>query len=114
MTNPPRPLTANQLRAARMLARGATGKATAAAVGVTPETISHWRQNPAFNAEIQRAVDLAKDGDPRTRADALAPRALDALASVLTNNRADQGLRVQAAAAILAFIAAPRRPDTQE
>ncbi|MFZ5756934.1 MAG: hypothetical protein ACOY3X_08535 [Pseudomonadota bacterium] len=50
-------LTENQYKAATMLAEGRKSCDVAKEIGVTPETISHWKLMPAFDAyrsELQR------------------------------------------------------------
>ena len=110
MTDPPRPLTPQQLEAARHLVRGASGAEAAAAANVRPETISRWRRDPAFISELRRLVELAEHGDTRARVEALTPKALDALTDALASTRAPLALRVEAAAALLAFAASIQRP----
>lgn len=110
MTRQAKPLTATQLRAARLLARGATGIETARVLDIAPETVSRWRREPAFTAELRRAIELGKDGDPRTRVEALTPRALDALEAVLTNAKTDPALKVRAAEVLLSFAAVFQEP----
>lgn len=110
MPRAPRPLTPQQLDAARHLARGASGVETARAVKVRPETISAWRRFPAFAAELARLIELAQQGTARERAEALAPRALDALQRALTDERADPRAKIAAADALLRFLAATE-PD---
>jgi hypothetical protein len=107
----PRPLSSKQLDAARHLARGRTGTQAAAAVGVRPETLSRWRQTPAFAAELRRLAELAEQGDARARAEALTRPALDVLQATLTDRRAPQALRVEAAAAVLRFAATFEGPE---
>ena len=110
-TRPERPLTPDQIRAARMLADGWTGARTARALDVRPETVSRWNRNPVFRAELGRALELAHRGDTRQRVEALTGPALDALASVLALPHAIPALRIQAAAALLHFAAAIRDPN---
>ena len=112
MTRPlTRPLSPTQIRAAGLLIRGWTGVKTARELGVRPETVSRWQSRPEFRAEMRRALELAQAGDTRKRVEALTGPALDVLASVLASQRAGVELRVQAAAALLGFAAAIRKPD---
>ena len=101
-----RPLTALQLEAARHLARGRTGAETAAAVGIRPETVSRWRQLPAFALELRRLVEVAEVGDPAARVEALIRPALDTLQAVLTDPHAARPAKIAAASALLSFAAA--------
>ena len=43
-------LKPKQIAAATMLASGKTGREVAAAIGCTPETLSHWKRAPEFEA----------------------------------------------------------------
>jgi hypothetical protein len=104
MTGAPRPLTAAQLKAARLLAEGANGITTAAAVGVRPETLSRWHRLPAFAAELRRLVERAHGATTTERVEALTGPALDVLERVVLANTAPDPLRVHAAA-LLAFAA---------
>ncbi len=106
MSRPNRPLTPQQLEAARHLARGATGADAARAVGVRPETVSHWRRVPGFDEELRRLVALAETGDTRARVEALTPKALDALQAALTEPTAAPAVKIAAADALLRFAAA--------
>jgi hypothetical protein len=105
---PPRPLSPIKIRAARLLAQGETGLETARILETRPETVSRWHRDPAFIAEIRRLADLVKDGDPGIRVEALIPRALDVLGDVMSDARADQFLKIQAAQALLSFAVASR------
>lgn len=109
-----RALTPDQIKAAALMATGASGAEIARAVGVRPETVSRWRRNPVFIGELQRLVLLASNGTPRERVEALMPRALDALQDVLTNTRPGAlAVRVEAAKALLYFAAALTQAERQ-
>ena len=110
------PLTAQQLNAARVLARGESGAAAARAVGVRPETVSRWRQSPTFTAELRRLVELAEQGSARQRAAALLPAALDVVQDALLEPGWSPSFRIAAATALLNFAAAAlsERPGVED
>jgi hypothetical protein len=56
----PAPLTPRQLHAARLLVAGHTVKSAAAHLGVNRHTVSEWKKNPDFQAEVQRALQSAR------------------------------------------------------
>ena len=90
-----------------MLVEGATGVEIARTLGIRVETISRWKRAPAFAAEVERLVRVARNGTPLERAGALLPFALDVLQDALTDSRPIAlSLRVTAAAALLNFAAA--------
>lgn len=100
-------LTADQAAALEQLLSGQTVTAAAAAVGVSRETVSRWRNNdPAFQAAYNAALQSAYDAMNRKILDARA-RAVEALADMLD---ADDKLLALRAAAILVRIET-RRPD---
>ena len=59
-------LRPRQVRAAQMLIEGQRGKDVAAAVGVSPETVSRWKAQPEFQEFtrllLQDSVDAARLG----------------------------------------------------
>jgi len=55
----PRPLTADQLRAARLLLAGQSTNAVAAALSLNRHTIGKWKRLPLFQAELRRLLDDA-------------------------------------------------------
>lgn len=57
--SPDASLTPSQIRAAELLTMGKISKEVAKIVGVTPETISKWKQKPAFRALCQEMRLLA-------------------------------------------------------
>ena len=59
MISPDSSLTPSQIRAAELLTMGKISKDVAKIVGVTPETISKWKQKPAFRALCQEMRLLA-------------------------------------------------------
>jgi hypothetical protein len=71
-------LNENQLLAVQMLAAGQSGRTVAKQLGVTPETVSRWRQNPLFNEQLNIALwemyDITKQ-----RLSGMATKALDAI-----------------------------------
>lgn len=54
MINETEPLSPSQGQAVLLLASGRTGRQVADTVGVTPETVSRWRKQPSFEAELNR------------------------------------------------------------
>ena len=59
-------LKSNQEQAAYLIATGSSCKDVAEVVGVTPETISHWKNSPIFTARSneykQEVVDSLREG----------------------------------------------------
>ena len=53
------PLRPVQMTAARLLLAGRPVKAVAAALGMHPYTVSRWKSDPRFQAELRRQVDGA-------------------------------------------------------
>ncbi len=53
----PKPLKPLQLSAARLLLAGHSVIATAAALKIHPYTLSRWKRNPLFHAELRRQTD---------------------------------------------------------
>src|SRR5688500_16057913 len=58
-----RPLNPNQLTAARMLLTGHYAVDVAATIGVHPYTVSRWKSDPRFQAELRRQVAHAAARD---------------------------------------------------
>ena len=54
MSSEPKPLTADQRRAASLMAAGMDDKATAADVGVAPKTIQRWKVRDDFRALVRK------------------------------------------------------------
>ncbi len=52
-----KPLRPNQLTAARLLLAGHSVSAVAASLKIHPYTLSRWKRNPAFQAELRRQTD---------------------------------------------------------
>jgi hypothetical protein len=61
-----KPLNPNQLTAARLLLAGQSVTAVAASLRVDPYTISRWKKDPRFQAELRRQIHL--QANPPTRA----------------------------------------------
>lgn len=68
-------LKENQTLAAQLLAAGKTGRAVAAEVGVTEETISRWRQEPEFQMYLTGLV-IATNEAARIRLQSLITKAV--------------------------------------
>jgi len=75
-------LTPKQLKAAILYAEGLKGTDIAKSISVTPQTISEWKNNPAFKAEINKlkwdALCSARD-----RIQGLAGDAVDSIQELL-------------------------------
>lgn len=75
-------LKPNQIQAAICLASGMSCKDAATQAGVTPETLSHWKKNPYFEAILneirQENIDQARE-----RLRSLARKAVDNLETLL-------------------------------
>jgi hypothetical protein len=52
-----KPLRPNQLTAARLLLAGHSVSAAAASLKIHPYTLSRWKRNPVFQAELRRQTD---------------------------------------------------------
>lgn len=106
-------LTPAQAAAIGYLLEGRTGKDTAAAVGVTEETVSRWRNtSPAFSAALNLARhELAAEQLDMMRR--IRRRALEALADMLDDD--DAGTRLKAVGMALRLdTGAPIGPTTPE
>ncbi len=100
-------LTPNQLKAATLLAAGRPCRATAKKCSVTPETISHWKRDPDFQAHLNRLKSDAVE-DARERLRNLNDRAVGVLEDLLAS--ASESIRLRAAQYILdAMLVDPRR-----
>jgi hypothetical protein len=71
-------LNKNQLLAAQMLAIGRSGKAVAKELGIAAETVSRWRQEPLFRAQLNRCLCEGQEL-ARQRLASMITRALDAI-----------------------------------
>jgi len=54
----PRPLNPNQLTAARLLLHGYQVRLIAEFLDLHPYTVSRWKKDPRFQAELRRQTDL--------------------------------------------------------
>lgn len=54
-------LSPKQLRVVDMLATGCAVKDAAEDVGVRPETVSRWKQEPAFQAAVDERISAAQE-----------------------------------------------------
>ena len=92
-------LSEKQTLAAQMLCGGARSKDVAAAVGVTPETISHWKRDPVFRGfanSLRNDAHLAARDALRT----LGISAVSTLAELMGNSKVDD-VRRKAAVDVL-------------
>jgi hypothetical protein len=95
MTNKPQ-LSPKQLHAIQSLLTGRTKSHTAAAVGVTPRTLSRWLADPTFHAALTTATDEAIASAAHRLAGAL-DDAVAVLAEVMANKDARDPDRLRAA-----------------
>lgn len=92
-------LKENQLAAITFLLTGMRAKEVAEKIGVASETISRWRRDPDFIAEMRRRqVDMHDDAKVYIRA--LLPEATKALANILNDSAASANSKIAAAAKI--------------
>lgn len=111
--NEPHSLTPQQIDAIGHILAGRSGRETAAAVGVTPETVSRWRHtNATFSAALNVGrAELAADTSDAIRQ--LRRRAVDVVSEAL--NDADTATRYKVALAVLRLdVAATEGPQTPE
>lgn len=82
-------LTPKQIEAAHSLVAGRSGKETAKSVGVQPETISRWKNEPQFIAYMNLLKQEGLDGmvDQMRR---LGTDALSTLLDVMRNSKSDR------------------------
>lgn len=93
-------LSEQQLAAAAMLASGKTGKATAEALDVSEGTVSRWRQQPAFEAAVNRVLTDAHDA-ARDRMRSLVTAAMDIIAGAMDDPDVPAKDRLSAAFKVL-------------
>lgn len=106
-------LSADQRKAARLLARGFRTRDIAGELNCRPETVSRWKRLPEMHRELARLADLAADGETRTRTRELLPLALDVIAAALADPAPGRrAQRIEAARALLEFAAALEHEQT--
>jgi hypothetical protein len=112
-------LKENQVLAAEFLAAGKTGRAVAAEIGVTEETISRWRQTDEFQAAINSYQwEVRRTSTERLRN--LMGQSVDVIESTLTDENVLPRLRLQTAFKIIELCELVDRladrpgPDTAE
>jgi hypothetical protein len=92
-------LHAKSLQAALLLASGKKGTDTAAEVGVTPETISHWKQEAEFVACVNtlklEAIEVARE-----RLRHLGLKATETMEELMRHGKSES-VRLRAAEAVL-------------
>ena len=110
-TPKPYELEADQAAALDLLLAGQTVTAAAAAVGVTRETVSRWRNgDPNFQAAYNAALQSAYDAATARLLDARA-KALDRLTALVDSK--DEATALKAAAALLRVdVDRPKGPTT--
>ena len=100
-------LTSQQIKAARLLAEGKTGKTAAERVDVCPNTLSTWKKNPAFREEIRCIVEEDHEV-ARTLFTHLVERSVTALWAELNNENIYLSKRHNVALGILKFLGVER------
>ena len=95
MTDKPQ-LSPKQQKALQSLLTGHTTSQTAAAVGVTPRTLSRWLANPTFNTALTTAADQALADAAHRHAGSL-DDAVAVLAEVMADKDARDPDRLRAA-----------------
>jgi len=78
-------LNGNQQLAIQLLASGKAGKAVAQELGIRNETLSRWRNQPQFQAELNAFVEDIRE-NARGRLLALVDRALEIIEQELKND----------------------------
>jgi hypothetical protein len=82
-------LKPNQIKAAILLVSGKSAKDVASAIDCTPESITHWKKNPDFEALLnQLRMDLIKDGRELIRGSIEA--AVETLQDLMSNSDQDE------------------------
>lgn len=99
-------LKKNQERAVLMVASGMTGVAIAAELDVTPETVSRWKQESAFQAEVNALLHETR-AFVRRRMGVLASKAISIVESALDDAKLAPGDRLKAAFKVLDMYGAP-------
>ncbi len=94
-------LKEKQIQAAILLMQGKTGREVATELNITPETVSHWRANPEFEAFMNELrLDVIKSA--RDSLKNLSVKATRTLEDLLEKADSD-AVRLKAALAILAM-----------
>lgn len=97
-----------QIRAAQLLASGMDSKEVANAVKVTPETISHWKKSPAFQAYFNELRWEVMESS-RERLRSLFSKAIGTIEELMAESKSDS-VRLRAAQSVLNVYG----PSTQE
>jgi transcriptional regulator with XRE-family HTH domain len=90
----------NQLLAAQLLAAGKSGKAVAAEVGVTEETISRWKQDTNFEIYVKKLLIEAHEA-ARMRLQNLVSKAVETLEKSLEDQNLPSKERFAVAVKVL-------------
>ena len=96
-------LTAQNLKAIELLASGVNGKDTSEKIGVTPETISRWRSDFAFQAELNKLLVIAQQ-ESSDKIRHLATVALDTLETLITDTDTPPKEKLTASIKILELV----------
>lgn len=93
-------LKSNQLAAIPLLAAGMRANAVAKTVGVTAETVSRWRREPAFKAALEEEHYDALEAT-RCHMRAALPKAMEFVTQLIGNEKAHMKHRLDAAKKVL-------------
>lgn len=95
-------LKPNQQKAAILLATGKSAREVAKEIDVTPETISHWRQDANFRKSVAELQWEVLNG-ARNKMQGLAGEAVATLRDVMQNGKTDAA-KLKAVEIVLAHI----------
>ena len=91
-------LNENQLLAIPLVAQGVSGKDIAKTLKITEETVSRWKQQPDFKAEVNQLLKECRD-DTQHRLRSIVNKSLEILIDELRNDSSD--VRVNLALKVL-------------
>ena len=91
-------LKENQLFAIPLVAQGVSGKDIAKTLKITEETVSRWKQQPEFKAEVNQLLKECRD-DTQHRLRSIVNKSLEILINELGNDNSD--VRVNLALKVL-------------
>ncbi len=91
-------LNENQLLAIPLVAQGVSGKDIAKTLKITEETVSRWKQQPEFKAEVNQLLKECRD-DTQYRLRSIVNKSLEILMNELGNDTSD--MRVNLALKVL-------------
>ncbi len=91
-------LTEQHYQCMQLLLQGAKRKDIAAQLGVTPNAIAYWQQNPEFSGELERLRNDAADQVKELIANGLREHIPQALATIVALSQAAQSDKVKLSA----------------